>query len=299
MAQQWAQVSIPVAHLRSKPGNSHELSSQELMGMPVRLMRPDGGWWLIETPDGYTGWMRGESLAMKSDGDMQAWRGAERLVVTSHVQITCYDAPAADSPRSVVTDLVPMSIVEGSLSDTVAGRVEVTLPDGRKAWANASAFTAIEEWASQPFDAGKVLDQAYALIGTPYLWGGASVKALDCSGLSKICYLANGIFLRRDASMQARTGKQLPKDDWRQLRQGDLIFFGSKSTGKVTHVAIYDADGKYVHSTGTGDRVRINSADPSDAAYLPLTCLGAVRIQGMENTDGIVKASAHAWLFNL
>lgn len=297
LAQQWALVNIPVAHIRSNPANSAEMASQEIMGMPVMLTGLNNGWWHAEMPDGYTGFLRDESVAKKTPEEMEQWRKSPRLVVATLEQINCYDSPTAKLPRQKVTDLVPNSIVNGDLGEQENGRVKITLPDGRIAWAEAEYFVPIEDWASQPFSPDVILNQAYALIGTPYLWGGASTKALDCSGLAKTCYLKNGIFLRRDASMQARTGEQLDYTKWREFMPADLLFFGNKQTGKVTHVAIYDRGTMFVHSTGTGDRVRVNSVDPANPAYAAKSIIGAVRINGKEGTDGIVKAIRHPWLF--
>lgn len=296
-AQQWGQVNTSVAHMRATATNKAEIVSQDLMGMPVKLLEKDGGWWKIETCDGYNGWMSEDVIVTKSDQEMDQWRRAPRLVVTSLGQIATYDSPTGSAPRNVVTDLVPNNIVLGDLSSAENGRVRITLPDGRQAWACAAYFTPIEEWAARPFSPQIVLDQAYSLIGTPYLWGGASTKALDCSGLAKTCYLANGIFLRRDASMQARTGQQLDIKKWNEFRPGDLLFFGNTKTGKVTHVAVYDRDGIFVHSTGYGERVRTNSVDPESPDYRASSMLSATRIDGQVGTDGIVKASDHPWLF--
>ncbi len=148
--------------------------------------------------------------------------------------------------------------------------------------------------ADQTFDAGKILTMAYSMEGQPYLWGGTSTKSLDCSGLSKVSYLSNGIMLMRDASQQARTGTRIEATDWRSCKPGDLLFFGNPDTGKVTHVAIYDHDGNYVHSSG---RVKRNSVDPQSAAYLTTPFLHAVRIQGNEGSTGITRVIDHPWYF--
>ena len=295
-AEHWAQVNTSIAHLRSEASSKQEMVSQEFLGMPVKILQKGKSWSQIQTTDGYKGWMLNESLEMKTPAQMAQWRKSPRLVVTALQEIKAYDSPEATGPRSVVTDLLPCDIVEGSLLAPQSGRVEITLPDGRKAWADASSFTSIEEWANQPFNAQNIIDRAYAMIGTPYIWGGNSAKMTDCSGLTKQCYLSNGIFLLRDASMQVNTGKRLNPADWRNFETADLIFF-SNSSGRVSHVALYDKDGYYIHSSGIRERVGRNSLDPKSPDFGSSGFSHAVRIHGMEGTKGIVKAANHPWLF--
>ena len=291
----WALPRVSVAHMRMTPGHEGEMASQALMGMPVRLLEQDeDGWWRAQTPDGYIAWIIDNSLALKTPEEMAAWRKAERLVVTAPYQTRAYYTAKGKGLRDVVTDLVNGDIVEGSLSKLTAGRAEITLPDGRKAWVDAKDVTPIEKWADQPFSADKILDQAYSMEGSPYFWGGTSIKNLDCSGLAKVSYLSNGIILMRDASQQALTGKRIEAKDWRTCQPGDLLFFGNAKTGKVTHVAIYDQDGNYVHSSG---RVKRNSVDPESPSYLTTPFLHCVRINGMEGTPGITRAINHPWYF--
>ena len=293
---EWALPRISVANVREAPAHSAELGSQALMGMPVKITGKDGQWYKVETPEGYKGWIVDNSLSVKTAEQMRQWRSASRLVVTAPYQTRAYTSPSASGLRDVVTDLVLGDIVEGTLDAPVNGRVEITLPDGRRAWAPAIHLSTVEQWAAQTFDPQKILDIAYSMEGTPYLWGGTSVKSLDCSGLSKVSYLSNGIILMRNASQQARTGMRIEATDWRSCQPGDLLFFGNPDTGKVTHVAIYDRDGWYVHSSG---RVKRNSVDPDSHGYLSTPFLHAVRIHGYENTDGITPAASHPWYFNL
>lgn len=295
-AEQWAQVNTSVAHVRTAKGHSQELCTQEYMGMPVKVLEKDGNWSRVETTDGYNGWVTSNALAYKTQAELDAWKQQPRMVVTSLGEIESYNTPTATDPRSVVTDLVPNDIVVSG-EKVENGRLLIILPDGQRAWADASAFTPIREWATQEFDSERLLDYAYDMMGKPYTWGGNSSKGLDCSGLSKNSYLRMGIFLLRDASMQAKTGKQLDKDNWQAFEQGDLLFFGSKQTGRVTHVGIYDKDGIFIHSNGLTQRVSLNSMDPNSPDYPNYTTLGAVRIHGMEDTPGIVKAINHPWLF--
>lgn len=290
----WGQIKIAVACMRTAPKYSAEMATQAIMGMPVRLLENQNGWWLLQTPDGYLGWVWRGSIASKTPEALAAWRKAQRLVVTSLGEIKAYATPATESPREVVTDLVPGNIVEGSLNDIREGKVEITLPDGRKGWADAKAFSSIEDWAAQDFNPDKILDQAYSMEGASYLWGGTSAKATDCSGLVKVAYLSNGIILRRDASQQALIGLHLRPEDWRDYQAGDLMFFGEKPGGRVTHVAIYDHDGKFVHCAG---RVHRSSIDPESPDYVDRLFFGGSRIGGYEGTEGIVYARNHPWYF--
>lgn len=292
----WALCRLSAISLRTGPSHAAEMATQALMGMPLRVLGGrDGEWQRVQTPDGYIAYAPESSLVRVSDSRMRAWRQASRLVMTDPYQQRVYTSPTATGVRDVVTDIVLGDIVEGSLSGQRNGRVQMTLPDGRKGWADAKTFAPIEQWATQPFDARRILDTAYSMEGTPYLWGGTSVKALDCSGLAKTAYLSNGIILRRDASQQALTGTRIESADWRSCRPGDLLFFGNAKTGRVTHVAIYDAHGRYIHSSG---RVKRNSIDPEAPDYLSTPFLHAVRIHGNEGTDGIVRASEHPWYFS-
>lgn len=288
----WALVRTPVACMRARGAYSSELASQSILGMPLRLLEKDGGWWRVQSPDGYIGWVYGSNLSMKSPEEMAEWRKSDRLVVTSLHQIYVYSNPVDEGPRDVVTDLVPGSIVNGDLKTQTNEKIEIQLPDGRKCWADASALSAFEDWASQGFDEDKILNQAYSMMGAPYLWGGTSAKTTDCSGLVKISYLANGLILRRDASQQALIGKHIDPADTDILEPGDLMFFGDTPGGRVVHVGIYDHDGKFIHCA---TRVHQSKIDKDDPTFGHRIYMGASRIKGYEGTEGITKVSDHPW----
>lgn len=290
----WAQPRISVACIRVNPSHGAEMATQAIMGQPLRVLEKNNdGWSRVQTPDGYIGWVTNSSIVNKSAADMKQWRGAERLIVTAPYQTHIWKDATTTNLREVVSDVVNGNIVEGSYNAN-AKRLLVTLPDGRQGWIDTSDVEPIEKWAAQNFDPEVILDIAYSMEGTPYLWGGTSVKSLDCSGLAKVSYLANGIILMRDASQQALTGTRLEPEDWETFQAGDLLFFGNADTRRVTHVAIYDSNGDYVHSSG---RVKRNSVDPKSESYLSTPFLHAVRINGNEGTPGITYARNHPWYF--
>lgn len=290
-----ALIRVSVACVREQPAHSSQLVTQGVMGTPLKLHKKQGQWYYVEMPDGYEGWIVDNSLALKTPEEMDSWREADRVIVSVPEQTYIYDDHASTGARARVSDAVDGMIFEIIPQISAGGRVKVLFPDGRAGWIASDEVMPLEKWASQDFDSGLILDRACAMTGTPYFWGGTSQKSVDCSGLSKICYFANGLILLRDASQQARTGKKLAAEDWPSYFQGDLLFFGNPETGRVTHVAIYDGNGEYVHSSG---RVKRNSIDPESPDYLPTPFLHAVRIHGSEGTEGIVRACDHLWYFS-
>lgn len=290
-------VAIPVATIRTEPAHRAEIATQAVMGQPVKIIERKGDWFNVATAEGYTGWVPDSSIQSLSPRQFTTWRTNDnRAIMSDFWQGRVYSSSTATGPRDIVSDIVLGTILE---VDPTAygeynpfGRVAVRLPDGRRGWTDATLIP-ISEWAAQTFDADKILDTAYSMEGTPYLWGGTSTKAIDCSGLVKVSYLNNGLILRRDASQQCTTGTALNPAAWPTFQSGDLLFFGNGSTGKVTHVGIYDHDGMFVHSSG---RVKRNSLDPNSDAYL-YSPIKAVRINGMVGTPGIISAADHPWYF--
>lgn len=294
IAQDSGLVRVSVAHMRAEGKEQSEMVSQALMGTPVKILQKKGSWKKVETPDGYTGWMDAGSIVEKTAKEMAAWRKAPRLVMTNPYQIHVFEVKTPHSTRDAVSDLVNGDIVEGNLDNSENGKIIITLPDGRKAWANQSDFTPIEEWANQEFDPEVIIDQAFACLGAPYLWGGLSTKATDCSGLVRLSYFANGRLLRRDASQQIHTGTALDPKDFNSFRPTDLLFFGNKATGKIGHVAMYIGNNQIIHSSLL---VRCNSILPDDPDYYNREIIGATRIAGNDDTPGIWKVINHPAYF--
>ncbi len=101
-----------------------------------------------------------------------------------------------------------------------------------------------------------VLQRAFALLGTPYRWGGTSPdRGFDCSGLVGYVFRTIGIDLPRVSRAMAHEGTAIT--DRNALAEGDLVFFGKR--GKVDHVGIYIGEGKFLHAPRTGRDVTVSS----------------------------------------
>ncbi|MBQ9821256.1 MAG: C40 family peptidase [Muribaculaceae bacterium] len=283
--KRWALVKLSVATLRTEGKHSAETATQAIMGMPVKVLEKEGEWYRVQTPDDYISYVPESSLCYKTAQQMDAWRKARRMVVT------VYDSRLVTEPGGdeTVSDLVLSNILEyrGEQGEWV----RLATPDGREGYIQKNQVADLAQWSKQNFDAALIEKTARRMMGSGYLWGGTSTKVTDCSGLVKVCYLANGIILQRDASQQALTGKKLY--DYHEAQLGDLLFFGNSKTKRVTHVGIYLRDGKYIHCSG---QVKVNSLDPKAPDYLYST-LSISRINGMIGTQGIIYLRNHPWYF--
>lgn len=225
-------VSIPVACLRSEPRSGAELTSQAVMGTPLSMEAVSEEWWKVTTPDGYEGYMTSTSVVPADTG---AWNSSTRYVVGDIGGTVIFDARGKR--------LSPLPC--GSIVEVRGG--EVVLPDGRRGYISPDAVTPYDRWRSQTFDPARFVASASELAGAPYLWGGMSPQAMDCSGLVRICFLAQGRLTGRDAWQQALEGEEVAPDS---IRPGDLVFYDRTGSGRINHVAIYVGNGRLIHCSG-------------------------------------------------
>ncbi|MCX7611047.1 MAG: C40 family peptidase, partial [Ignavibacterium sp.] len=166
---------------------------------------------------------------------------------------------------------------------------KVEFPDKRTAYIHKSEAERFNQWYQSLKPTGEsILQTAYRFMGVPYLWGGTSVKGMDCSGFTKTVYFLNGIILPRDASQQVYTGELINTENgWKNLQAGDLLFFGTKATEnrkeRITHVAIYIGDGDFIHAAG---RVKINSFNQSKPYYSDYRKSGFIRAKRILTSIG-------------
>jgi len=98
-------------------------------------------------------------------------------------------------------------------------------------------------------NAQAVLNEAYAQLGKPYVWGATGANTFDCSGFTQYVYEhATGIDISRTTYTQINVGQPVSQD---QLKPGDLVF---PHTG---HVGIYVGNGQMIHAPQTGDVVKV------------------------------------------
>jgi hypothetical protein len=291
-------VNLSVSNIRIKPDDDKELTNQSLLGTCVRIFKKQSGYYLVQTPDDYIGWMDSDGLHPVNKSELDAWKKSDKIIVTKEFGFS-YSSPNEYSQR--VSDLAAGDILV--LLGEENNFYKVKYPDDRIAFILKSNCEIFNNWVNKPNPTeADIISTAKLMIGIPYLWGGTSIKGMDCSGFTKTVYYLNRIVLPRDASQQVNTGVLVDtKNGFEICRPGDLFFFGTRATDstkeKVTHVGIYLGNSKFIHASG---RVKINSLDSSDSdfsAYRLKHFLRVKRILTSIDKNGVITVKNHKYYF--
>jgi len=283
----WALATLSVSNIRALPDDASELVSQVMMGTPLKVLENNNKWYRIQTPEKYIGWMDSGGFQLFTANEMKRWRKADRYLY-NNISGLAYDEPALSGNN--ITDLVLGDLFEAE--SAVNGFLKLTTPDGRNGYVPMAETVSFDDWSCSEPGVESLVRLACQMMGFPYLWGGASSKAVDCSGFVKLVYYAQGIILARDASQQGRYGESIDFNNINNLQPGDLLFFGS-STERISHVGIYLGEGNFIHSSG---RVHISSIIPGDPKFVAeRKNQAACRIMNSLNTEGIVRVKDHPW----
>jgi len=302
LATPYGVVSQSVANMRVGQGRSTGMATQTLMGMQVELLEVDdeGFWHLARSAQGYIAWLPKPSFEYLTKAQADSLRALPKVMVTA----TTTFAYEVDNRDRVVTDLVNGNVL--TLVKPGPSFTEVMIPGCRSALVKSSEVISLNKWQqAAKFDPEHLVDFAYNFNGQPYLWGGNSLKGVDCSGFSGAVYYSMGLFLPRDASQQVKQGDEVPYSveevevdgttyltmTTDNLEVGDLLFFGNKS-GRVTHVGIWIGNDEFIHSSG---RVHVTSVDPTQERYednYMNRLVGVRRINGSDNLDKTIDLTA-------
>jgi cell wall-associated NlpC family hydrolase len=281
--------------MRAEPDYESALETQSLMGTVVEIIGEEGYWRQVVTPEPYTAWCTNLGLVEMTPEQINEYKAAPKYICTAY-HSGVYVSPYMKSERMSdlsMGNLLRVVFTEGrKVGPSVVKKekqkwAEVVLPDGRKGWTPLADLESFEKWAQKPKPSeNRIIATAKMFIGTPYLWGGASSKGLDCSGLVRLTWFMNGYLLPRNASQQVHLGREIivtadhsvTRDSEKfydemcrrieNLKPGDLVFFGNPETRwkkeSITHVGIYIGNGEIIHAS---HKVRINSLIPGKSNY--------------------------------
>jgi hypothetical protein len=292
-------IRVSVANLHKDPSLSSPLVTQALMGTVVTVIKTIKDWARIQLPDGYIGWIS-ETVTFISEDEYQRFISMPKVIVTAlHEWIYL----------SIEMDCVVSDTVVGNTFEVVEEIdtcYKVVYPDHRTGFIRKQSVLPLQLW----LNSGNITEQtitetAKSLTGIPYLWGGTSSKAVDCSGFSWLTYYLNGLLLPRDADQQALIGKEIVIDtEFTHVSPGDLLFFGRREFASIdnsdttecaeipiTHVGISLGRKRYIQSSGD---VHLSSFDPADTDFDKRRSESLLRIRriiGVDGTPGIKRVN--------
>ncbi|KIC64563.1 C40 family peptidase [Chryseobacterium taiwanense] len=208
---------VTVAPVRAEGSDKAEIVTEILFGESADILEVNKNWTKIKMHyDGYEGWMDTKQIKPISDEDF-----AKRKVTV------------------VTEDFSSVLMNDGKTLLSIGSEVEFPVVASRRShdMRESIALTAKE------------------FLNVPYLWGGKSFFAVDCSGFTQLVYKVHDIKIPRDTYQQAEVGEALSFVE--ESKPGDLAFFENPE-GKIIHVGIMLDAQKIIHASG---KVRIDTLD--------------------------------------
>ncbi|MDF2552939.1 MAG: hydrolase Nlp/P60 [Chryseobacterium sp.] len=208
---------VTVAPIRAENSDKAEIVTEILFGESADILEVNKNWTKIKMHyDGYEGWMDTKQIKPVAD---------EYLTSRKITLIT-------EDFASIMTN-------DGRTLLSMGSEVEYPAVASRRSHdvRESIALTARE------------------FLNVPYLWGGKSFFAVDCSGFVQLVFKIHNIKLPRDTYQQAEVGEVLSFVE--ESQPGDLAFF-ENSEGKIIHVGIMLENQKIIHASG---KVRIDTLD--------------------------------------
>lgn len=208
---------VTVAPVRAEGSDKAEIVTEILFGESADILEVNKNWTKIKMHyDEYEGWMDTKQIKPISDEDF-----AKRKVTV------------------VTEDFSSVLMNDGKTLLSIGSEVEFPVVASRRSHdvRESIALTAKE------------------FLNVPYLWGGKSFFAVDCSGFTQLVYKVHNIKLPRDTYQQAEVGEALSFVE--ESKPGDLAFFENPE-GKIIHVGIMLDSQKIIHASG---KVRIDILD--------------------------------------
>ncbi|WP_294205715.1 C40 family peptidase [uncultured Chryseobacterium sp.] len=208
---------VTVAPVRAENSDKAEIVTEILFGESADILEVNKNWTRIRMHyDGYEGWMDTKQIRPVRDEEL-----ARRKVTL------------------ITEDFASVMMKDGKTLLSMGSEVE---------------FPAVASRRSHDLRESIALT-AREFLNVPYLWGGKSFFAVDCSGFTQLVYKIHEVKLPRDTSQQVEVGESLTFVE--ESRPGDLAFF-ENAEGKIIHVGIMLENQKIIHASG---KVRIDTLD--------------------------------------
>ncbi len=249
-----------IVPLYETPNHLTALSDEVLYGMTVHVEEFfSDRWCYITTEYLYHGYVSSDDLLILPD-QTETWQKSHKM----RVHWAYADVLSEPKVQGYCMQEIPrgglICVPDPVHSDN--GWLQVILADGRTGYMKEHFLGEIKTTDNRTESDIRhdVIETAMSYLGTQYRWGGKTPLGIDCSGLTSVSYLINGIFTFRDAKIM--DGFPVKEIDFEDRKPGDLLYFKG-------HIALLTEKNRYIHSTGRSgsDGVVLNSLNPSDPDY--------------------------------
>lgn len=249
----------PISSLMKRAGTTGELADEALYGMTASIIDKENGMLKVTMRYRYEGFV--EPQCVICGVDVKKWEArASYRIIAPFADIL--EEPAFQSnaittlPRGALLEVGEPFYDEKGETDWL----DATLVDGQKGFVRRPSVRMARQWQELDPDRmrRKVVADAMLYMGAQYRWGGKSHYGIDCSGLTAMAYLLNGLSIYRDARMvEGYPVKEIPAE---AVKPADMLFWPG-------HIGLYLGDGRYIHATGKSSGVVINSLRPEHSEY--------------------------------
>lgn len=230
--------NLSIVPCRKDTSDKSEMVTQLLFGEYFEITEEYKTWVRIRSGiDGYEGWIDVKQFQPVSKETYQ--------LLKKHTPVYVSDILGVLTDE---TDNVSFPVTIGSMLPFTKGKDIVI--EKRKFSYQGNTLS-----PSGKVNRGKLVEDAFTFLNSPYLWGGRTPMGIDCSGFTQMVYRLNGISLLRDASQQVEQGEALSFPE--EAQAGDLAFFDNEE-GNITHVGIVLDNGQIIHASG---KVHVDKLD--------------------------------------
>lgn len=228
------------------------------MGWAVGILGEKDGFFEVVTHYGYKGYLEKSTLQCCTCSRLRERDGSGQSIV---IKRAFADVMSEPTVRSKVLHTLSKGSFLTLLPEESKGYRRVRLSDGQEGYIPCISYQYRMEndaylYAKEPKDyflrqkntigrSKRTIRELLAAsaknyLGTQYRWAGKSGEGIDCSGLTFMCYLMNGILIYRDAELK----KEYPVHEisLEQIDVGDLLYFPK-------HIAMYIGNHRYIHAT--------------------------------------------------
>ena len=113
------------------------------MGMPLKVLKKQGGWYLVQTPEDYLSWVDGGGIERMTEESYSGWAASEKII---YLETYGFSYSNANRNSEKVSDLVAGSILK--LRSGNGSYYNVEYPDGRSGFVYKSEARLLNDWES-------------------------------------------------------------------------------------------------------------------------------------------------------